>query len=189
MSLDDFNDPAEARRLLEGLGAAGLIGVPVDCGLASPRTLPAIAELIGRDCIAYRERATAAIDIYCLTPGGAALCKAAGITCRDVATEAAAAPMPAAGEICTDRETVETLCAGIMGVIKEHFQDRPPLTPQHVFEVVNALGIAAGVVIAGTAPDHEDVLEILMEYASQQVRLTLAGGGAGTPAAGSERVN
>jgi hypothetical protein len=50
-----------------------------------------------------------------------------------------------------NNKIVEDLCAGMMEAIRSHYlnpPDRPP-SPDKVYEVLNALGICAGVILAG----------------------------------------
>lgn len=193
MNLEDFTDQTETRRLLESLGRGGALGVPCDCQLASPKTLPVITELVRHGCILWRGRETVATDLYTLTPVGAALCRSAGIPCADGAEEgepAASATAPPVIEVRADAEAVDALTLEIMGHVKRHMLIPPP-SPQNVIEAVNALAVAAGLVIAGTGPNQQQVLGFFFHLVKQQAKLMQQpnAGGEALAEARPERLN
>jgi len=90
----EFRDPAETRKILECRSLRNKIGVPVDCEMTDPATLPAITELVAAGVIVWIDRAMlpqigifrqgtlhlgVQTDIYLLTPAGVALCEREGI--------------------------------------------------------------------------------------------------------------
>lgn len=164
-----FSDPAEVRRLLESIGAGGAIAVAVDCGLANPRTLPAITELVAGGCIAVTGRETVVADIYRLTQKGAALTRAAGID-PAVSREENLAPAGSAEKDC--HAAIEALAAKFFAIIASHYQSKTS-SRSNVTDVLNALACVAGTVIAGTkgaAPENDtDALGFFRAALDQQI--------------------
>jgi hypothetical protein len=158
-ALAAFADPAHVRHLLESIGASGELAIPVDCGFAHPGTLPAVTELVAGGYIAAVERTVAVADVFALTARGVALAVGAGVI-----GNATAGSVPAPADTDPDamqvgdgpnRAAAEAIARLIFAQVKRHLSTRP--SPWRVYEVLNALGMTAATVIAGTGTDQHEL--------------------------------